>query len=495
VAVWVGAAAAGILILRAAHRDAFSHHYWPDVRNAIWIPLILVGAALVAILVSRSRLPGAATFAIVVIPLLVVTQGAQFFHTVIPGDDPNNFYPDTPTHQFLKAHLGHDRFASSGLTMYPPTALYYGLRTPTGHGFLDPAWKQLLLQIDPHVLLAPTFSDFSTALNQNNVGDQPILDRMGVRYFVLPPANVAGIVQALPATSAAVSSADGSITCQLPARPLRGVSVRLAKNLLAADALNGATVNVTVSGAGPTISSGRWIGSGVPAGVLLTIGLAGENIPAGGTLTVTLSTTGARTPLVVDAMGGLAACAAVTPSNDGLKLVYADAGSVIYQRMDALPRIRWASRAIVVPEPAQQTADLAAGVPADEVVLGAPGPAGSGQNASFTVTEDSGDRISAHVTARGNGYLVVADAMQQAGWAVTVDGKPARILPADHAMVAVGVPAGVHRVEFTYRAPHQLAGAALSVVGLVVAVALFLWDRRRRNAVKLHGARSRGLSA
>ena len=71
--------------------------------------------------------------------------------------------------------------------MYPSTALYYGLRTPTGHAFLEPDWKALLVQVDPSVMLSATLSDFSASLNQNTIGRQPILDRMGVKYFVLPP--------------------------------------------------------------------------------------------------------------------------------------------------------------------------------------------------------------------------------------------------------------------------------------------------------------------
>jgi uncharacterized membrane protein YfhO len=83
------------------------------------------------------------------------------------------------------------------------------------------------------------------------------------------------------------------------------------------------------------------------------------------------------------------------------------------------------------------------------------------------------------VTALGNGWLVVADAMQQPGWSVTVDGHPAPLVPADDAMVAVAVPTGTHHVAFTYRAPGQVTGAALTAVGLLVAIILMVWDRRR----------------
>ena len=480
--VWIGALVAGILVLRQQHRVAFSGGYWSDVRQAIWIPALLVVITLAVLVVSRLRAPGVQTVAFVVIPLLVVTQGAQFFHTVQPGDNSNNFYPNTSTHQFLESHLGNDRFASSGLTMYPSTALYYGLRTPTGHTFVEPAWKDLLVRVDPAVMLSPTFSDFSTALNQNTIGHQPILDQMGVRYFVLPPGDIAGAIQPQPRTSGSVISNSGPVSCTLPGQPLRGVTVRLARTLLPSNTTSGATVNVSASIGGQTIKSGRFIGSGVPAGIPLTIAIPGENIPRDGSVRFTFTTSGAAGPLVVDAAGSAAACSAVLPQDDGLKLVFADAGSVVYQRLDALPRIRWASQAIVIGDPSRRIAALAAGVPANTVVLDTPGPPGSATGkADVVVASDSGDKISARVTATGSGYSVVADAMQQPGWRVTVDGKPSRLIPADDAMVAVLVPSGTHQVDLTYRAPNQVAGAALSGIGVILAASLIIWTRRRRS--------------
>ena len=109
-----------------------------------------------------------------------------------------------------------------------------------------------------------------------------------------------------------------------------------------------------------------------------------------------------------------------------------------------------------------------------------PGPLGSGLGAGVTVTADSGDEISAQVNAVGSGYLVVADAMQQPGWSVTIDGKPAKLVPADHAMVAVYVPAGRHQVSITYSAPGQVAGFAISAAAVVISVTLIAWEVRWR---------------
>jgi uncharacterized membrane protein YfhO len=96
------------------------------------------------------------------------------------------------------------------------------------------------------------------------------------------------------------------------------------------------------------------------------------------------------------------------------------------------------------------------------------------------VTQDSGDHIDATVDAAGRGYLVVADPMQSPGWSVDVDGRPAHILAADFAMVAVAVPAGTHRIAWTYRAPGQVPGLAISLAAVVVSLGLVWSDRRRR---------------
>jgi len=93
------------------------------------------------------------------------------------------------------------------------------------------------------------------------------------------------------------------------------------------------------------------------------------------------------------------------------------------------------------------------------------------------VRNDSGDRITVDANAAGSGYLVVADAMQDKGWTVTIDGTKSKIVNADDAMVGVFVPGGQHRVSFSYRAPGQLAGAALTLIALVIMLSISLGAR------------------
>ena len=104
----------------------------------------------------------------------------------------------------------------------------------------------------------------------------------------------------------------------------------------------------------------------------------------------------------------------------------------------------------------------------------------SGRPATVSVTTDDGDTIATRVTAAGVGYLVVADAMQQPGWSVTVDGKDAALVRADHGMVAVAVAAGPHVVEFHYRAPGQRTGFVVSVLATAALLVIVGYEVRRR---------------
>jgi hypothetical protein len=328
---------------------------------------------------------------------------------------------------------------------------------------------------------APTFSAFTASVDAQAIAMSPVLDRMAVRYFVLPPDQVSGERGAVPAADGAVRvPAGGSAGCTLPAQPLRGVQVSLAEALRPVTNAAGMTLRITVRDGERTQRSGRFASGPIAAGAQVAIGLAGEDIRPGGTLQVAVSVDGAAGPMTLAATGGAVRCVPIAPADDGLKLVYADPASVIYLRSSALPRIRWAGTGLVLTDSSSRLATLGTGVAPGTVVLSEPGPRGSGAPADVRVTEDSGDRISARVDAHGAGYLVVADALQRPGWSVRVDGHPAKLVAADAAMGAVLVPAGTHEVTFSYTVPGQVTGAAISLASLLTLLGLLAWELRRR---------------
>jgi hypothetical protein len=83
--------------------------------------------------------------------------------------------------------------------------------------------------------------------------------------------------------------------------------------------------------------------------------------------------------------------------------------------------------------------------------------------------------------AAHSGRLVLADPAYP-GWKVTVDGKSATSLTSRGIFRAVDVPAGAHRVVWTFDPPKLRFGAIVSAIALfgLLVVALVPWIRRRR---------------
>ncbi len=472
------AAAVAYYSYQAAANGGYRH---PLARHMV-VPLAFLGVTLVCVALAYLRSKPTTFVALTVVPLIVLVQGGAFFHSILPGDSKSNFYPVTPTHHFLLDNIDGQRYAGLDGVMYPATSLYYGLRSATGHTFHEKQWRELLMAVDSGVMMSPTHSQFSDNVTPTLAGDSEILDRMSVKYAVAAPSDLVGAFLPLipgPATATATSASPAS--CLLPAGAIRGVTVELAQTLYASDIQTGMTINVRLSAGGRTVSSGRFLGSGVPAGVPISVAAAAEDLPKGQPVTAQIYAAGAAGPLALTASAdGKASCAPVLATHDGLKVAFAEPGAIVYQRLTAQPRIRWASSSTVIADSTQQLVALESNsVPTGEVVLDAPGPAAGGKPAKVSVLTDSGQTISADVDASGAGYLVIADALQEAGWSVQVDGKPAKLLPADHALVAVAVPSGAHHVTLRYHAPGQLVGAALSGVAIVLLFGVAMVQRRR----------------
>jgi uncharacterized membrane protein YfhO len=75
--------------------------------------------------------------------------------------------------------------------------------------------------------------------------------------------------------------------------------------------------------------------------------------------------------------------------------------------------------------------------------------------------------------------LVLADRWYPQ-WRVTIDGRPAELVRVDHAFRGVRVPAGTHRVVFSYEDRALQVGLVVSAVSVLGLAGLWLWRRRRR---------------
>lgn len=456
--------------------------------SASVVPAILLIASVAAVFAVTTGRRWAGRAAIVAIAVMVVGQSTAAFKGSVTDNKPVNFYPVTSTHQYLQWNLGSDRFASSGRTMYPATSAYYGLRTPTGHQFTTDAWKSLLLAVDSRAMWTPTFSWFTPGVvNAKTVGDIPLLDQMAVRYFVTPPFDIAGRSVHRPSTSKEVTllASDQHAKCLPMNGPLRAVVVNVAKPLRGTPRA-GFTVHVVLHTSRGDLTGARYYGpdrktvNGLRIMKTIPVAVPGEDLTAADPVTADVWVTGLKGTIALRGRRAAVSCGKVVPIRDGLKLVSSAGGAIIYQRLTSQPRIRWASKMTVLKDPAARVARLKAGIGPDAVVLHDPAPPASGKPAKVRVTSDGGDTIAVNVDAAGSGYLLVADSLQQPGWAATVDGEPVELLPANNAMVVVPVSAGVHRVELGYTVPGQRVGVLVTGGAFLVFLGILaMWWRRR----------------
>ena len=484
-AVLLGVTLFGIRVVDAAYDYAAADGMTVYLRETLLVPSMLLVAAVVAVLLIRFGprppwLRPARAVVAVAVAVLAVGQSAAFAHTMLPLSDPANLYPMTPTHAFLKAHIGEDRYASGDGTMYPATSDYYELRTPVGHEFTDPRWKDLLLATDPRVAITRTYSKFSSDVSPVDAGSSALLDQFAVRYWVAAPEHVVGPADKSPKGQRRVRvGPDERATCEIRGGAMRGIQVDVARSRHVPPR-GRPMLHVAVHTPTGVIEGERLLAGEMGSGPQ-RVAVAGEGLSPGGRYPTEIWFTGLRGGTRLYGTGTQPGCAAVRPRDDGLSLVFAEAGATVYERLHALPRIRWASRSEVVEDADERVELLTRGIADDEVLLeDADAPAAEGGRAQLSTLSDEAEKIAVRVDAAGAGYLVVADALVRDGWTATVDGKQADLVHGNHAMAAVRVPAGEHRVELAYHAPGLRAGAAVSATSAVVACALLLVPVLRR---------------
>lgn len=466
----------------------------PDVAAKLRVPALLGAVSVLAVaatllLRGRLRLLGP-----LVLVLAVLAQSTMFAREVLPLTDRDEFYPVTPAHEFLKKNLGEERYGASSWE-HTAVADHYRLRTPTGHEFTSAEWKSLIAAVSPDAQLSPTYSDFPA--NVPTPGRQPVLDQLSVRYWVTQPMEVIGVSSPTPVPGAQrqpLTVMPGrQATCQVPQGDLRGIEVTVPDGLKPR-AQTPTVVRVSVGTGAEKVTSERAIAVNRPLkrGEKLRVAIPDHRF-ASGPVPVSISFAGKRKPVqLAGRTDGSAVCTAVRPEKgDGLRVVHASAGAVVYERASALPRIRWAGTSEFVTDGPTRVRRLTEGVAPGTVLLDDDStPAASGSTAEVDVRRDEAETISAEVTADRAGYLVVADSIARPGWSATVDGRPVDLVAGNHAFAAVPVPDGTHTVTLRYEAPGLRAGAVISAVGALGLLALLFiptvfrrWRRSRNDSV------------
>jgi hypothetical protein len=94
----------------------------------------------------------------------------------------------------------------------------------------------------------------------------------------------------------------------------------------------------------------------------------------------------------------------------------------------------------------------------------------NGETARITRYEP--DAITLETTAASDGLLVVSE-MYEKGWHAYVEGKRVDVLPTDHALRGVPIPAGVHTVEMRYEPLSLRVGLPISIITAIAMLAIF----------------------
>jgi hypothetical protein len=159
-------------------------------------------------------------------------------------------------------------------------------------------------------------------------------------------------------------------------------------------------------------------------------------------------------------------------------------GLVVFENPRALPRAYVTYRARAAPPAEELLAILSRSSfdpLAESYLEGAPGLAAEGaappRGGPAAIVRDEPTLVEVEAELEAPGLLVLADSFFP-GWQATLDGEPVEIHPANHLFRGVLVPAGQHRVRFTYEPRRFVLGAAMSGVGLAVLLVLG-WRGRR----------------
>jgi hypothetical protein len=163
---------------------------------------------------------------------------------------------------------------------------------------------------------------------------------------------------------------------------------------------------------------------------------------------------------------------------------FRDGAVRIYEMADWLPRAYLVHRAEIIADEGAILRRVTSPEfrPRETVVLEAAGvrtanapPTGD----AVTVVRYGTTRVELQAESAADGMLVLADTYYP-GWRAFVDGVEMPVYRADWALRAVAVPAGRHRVEFSYVPTGFGAGLAASAAGLMMTASLLLigWGRR-----------------
>lgn len=444
-----------------------------SVRNS----LVAAGLALVAVLVIRLARWHAVRWAGMAALVMAVTVPAiSVAQTWWPLSNRSTFYPETPTTDFLKANLSDNRIVPVGRTLSPGTTSVYRLRSIAGHAFASPQWHQVMNRVDSEFYRTPTFSSLPPQNLETDI-QNPILNRYGVRYVVMPSGeHIPGEVEMTsgPVDDLALTSDAGTIRSETLSGPIRGVELNVLAQTNISEDPGMLTVRV-VSDSGTELARTKVVLSGIEQHQ--SVALMGEDIGEYEQwyLELQFEDSSAEITLGADA-NQYVSVSPIRPLDDGLRIVHTGDATIL-ERQTALDRIRWASEEIIVPDDDARLEALSNPTTSPNAVILEHEGDEKGLDGTSSATVSSRDidtnNLEISVETTGAGWVTIADSMRDNGWQATLDGDPVELVDAEHAAVAVYVPnEGKHTIELSYDPPYGSQGRAISAASLALVTVI-----------------------
>lgn len=420
-----------------------------------------------------------ATFATVAYPIRSFT----------PTVSKSLFFPTTPGQTELQKLTDQKyRILGSGLaTFYSNTSIYYHYLDLRGLSFSTPSFRALVRSAIPDayeldyfkVIYDPTLG---TPINFNS----PALDDLGVRYYVegtneTPLANNVDVVAPV-ATHLLNSTSFVSRTIRRQPR-LTGFGIPVQRNA----GCNGARLVVNVrSLTGQPIATAVRPAIDAPTAsvgaLAFTIPVLGADRPRHLRVSIGVTGQGCRIAAGVNRAGQLTVSQLVEPPH-GLPIA-ADLDGVFYERVHAHP-IVWVANNWMPAGSASDALKLATARsrrttdPIPAAGAGSPiDPSGHGHVDQLRYVSDGFD---VRTTTSGRSLIATGFAGSADDWSVHIDGRAAKLVSVDGALLGAVVGPGVHTASFRYEPPDLFLGAAVSGLSLVILLALAVLDRRPRS--------------
>ncbi|MBI2525907.1 MAG: YfhO family protein [Candidatus Rokubacteria bacterium] len=182
----------------------------------------------------------------------------------------------------------------------------------------------------------------------------------------------------------------------------------------------------------------------------------------------------------------------ITVAGPGYALEYDGADARVYRNEGALPRAFLVPSARCVDDATALRLIAARRVDfSQEVLLAgcerAQAPGLPATQSRAVIRRDEPSRVTIEAAADAPSYLVLTDTWFP-GWRASVDGSPEPVLRANHALRAVALQPGAHRVDFEYRPESFRVGLWVSLAAAATALGLVAAPRRRpRRQAALEG--------